>query len=412
MSNIYKITNENGEDELLVSKDYVDLRFKALQEALKSVGANLDDTQSDHSVSPMDNVNVIDITNEVNNSKVDTAIDVEDIPQDAKHRFITDEDYKDMKSKASVFEMNAAVDGAKKDLEKVIDDQYIRLLNVPDALSKFRQVAELINTDSNLESLLNTMGDKVSKKELEDHTSNQIHLTNEDRAALNILLEKFNDGTLDLVGKSADQANNAVHAEDTDKINGLNLNEAQKNRLEIFVIGNTNTDKFETSCDLLIDPQENCENKLEDALEDLSGRVGVHNGVYNFNTLDISFPLLSDQELFITGSGLGTIFKCSVFEYGGNRNLEYLTISSNNSKEQANIFCDNHSSFHNVRFENCNIILDSSRFVTFDNCYFKHCDLGFMHMTDNIRILNSYFEKTAIPKYIASNCYFNGNFTI
>ena len=91
MSDIYKLINpETGEEQLLVSKEYVDLRIRALKDAFSSHIKNIDNAHSDINDDTVKSAALLDnmIENLVDNGKYIVMND-EETMQTARSQFIS-----------------------------------------------------------------------------------------------------------------------------------------------------------------------------------------------------------------------------------------------------------------------------------------------------------------------------------
>lgn len=400
MSKIYKYINENGEEQLYVSKEYVDVRIKALREAIISHIKNIDSAHIDHSAYidvPFDNVSVekAAISNEV-------KVKAKDVEEDSTHRFTTDEDIKKFRSKPTLFEVQRMIDDAENNLQAVFNDQYIRILNIPGAVDKLIEVAELIKSNANLDKLVDTMENKLSKKDLMAHIKSSIHLTEDDRNALNIILEKFNDGTLQTLGDNAKYADIARASNNSSAIEGLDLRSLHKCKAEELVIGLGNKYNGRVLDVVMNDP--NKEFELLD-LNYISGAVCFKTAEYNIDNFNIDRKN-NDIDLIIYGCGSGTMFNIY------NMNLNGRVIMRDCKVRNGIINVKTNNTFENIIFENCDIKLSGCNFVTFSKCSFTNCSFKFEVGCSYLRFVDNYISGNKMPKYINNNCTFRDNIQV
>ena len=400
MSKIYKYINENGEEQLYVSKEYVDVRIKALREAIISHIKNIDDAHIDHSADidvPFDNVSVekAAISNEV-------KVNAKDVEEDSTHRFTTDEDIKKFRSKPTLFEVQRMIDDAENNLQAVFNDQYIRILNIPGAVDKLIEVAELIKSNANLDKLVDIMENKLSKKDLMAHIESSIHLTEDDRNALNIILEKFNDGTLQALGDNAKYADIARVSNNSSAIEGLDLRSLHKCKAEELVIGLGNKYNGRVLDVVMNDP--NKEFELLD-LNYISGAVCFKTAEYNIDNFNIDRKN-NDIDLIIYGCGSGTMFNIYNMNLNGRVTMRDCKVRNGIINVKTN------NTFENIIFENCDIKLSGCNFVTFNKCRFTNCSFKFEVGCSYLRFVDNYISGNKMPKYINKNCTFRDNIQV
>ena len=129
MSDIYKIINpETGEEQLLVSKEYVDLRIRALKDAFSSHIKNIDNAHSDinddtvKSAALLDNAEFRDLVFKEENRD----IPAENILTDAEHRFITQTQLDTFKSKPTAHEVETLVNNYYNSIKNTFNEMYAR----------------------------------------------------------------------------------------------------------------------------------------------------------------------------------------------------------------------------------------------------------------------------------------------
>ncbi len=407
MSNIYKFTDpKTGEDKYLVSKEYVDLRFKALKEALSGHIKNVDTAHIDHTAqvensTVLDKVQVFSLDDVINS---DTT-SAENVVQDTNHRFVSDSTLRKLNSKPSVHEMNVAINDAKNDLQAVLNDQYVKLLNLKDALPKLREVAELVRDDINLSKLISALYDKVSKADLDEHSKSYLHITEKEREALIILLQKYDDGTLESLGNHSSNSDSADFAMDSMRLDGLDLKSVHKAKAEEAIIG-LDGDYKEGEMDATFSPSTS--NDILKLLYVSRGIFRFKPGVYSIAEWKLVRPLNYD-DLIIAGCGDGTVFSIDTAEFG---RIVFENCKFYKEASKSVITVSSHMRFKDVTFVNCDIRLNNSSFVTFKDCYFKDCNISFTGVCSYLKICDNYFDNSPLPKYITKNSVFSNNIEV
>ena len=120
-----------------------------------------------------------------------------DINTDSSHRFISDIEINNLKSKPSTIDMQNAIMDLRNELKSTIESTYIDLLNTPDVLQKLKNVAYVLKTDPNLDKTITDLASRITKNEFESHIGSDLHLSNEEHEALIILINLIKSGCAD-----------------------------------------------------------------------------------------------------------------------------------------------------------------------------------------------------------------------
>ena len=372
MSKIYRIIDsENGEVELLVSKEYVDLRIQALKNAILSHEQNIVTAHTNSSSTLVETAGLLDKEEIVD---IDLNIGVpevtlESLEQDSQHRLLTDTQIEAFKNKATTFEVETAIEDVKNELKSSFNDQYINLLNLPGAVDKLKEIAEVIQSSDTLSTLLSALDERVTEDELSEHAANHRHLTNNDRKALNILLNLINDGFIEKIkdiGKFAEKSEQSISAESLD--------------------GYTVTDLL--SC--------HHENKILG--------TSYNNGLYDDTGVNLLFNTATQD-----GRGAGDATRLYP---GANIDFNNVTIENLCIEKVINditVEIHNYVKLIDMTFRDCHIVFDDSVKLMIDRCTFDRCTFEFGTACSNMMIVNSYFRGGPLPKYLSRTSVINGN---
>ena len=415
MSKIYKVTNsKTGEDLLLVSKEYVDLRLKSIRDALVNHIKDIEEAHNKDNgaynandvLSLLDNAEYVDIT-DVN--EIDVS-DATQIKQDSAHRFITDEQLKSLNSKASVFEVKELINDAKNELQVVFNDQYIRLLNNQDIIQKLRELSELVKDDVNIDNILKALDLKLSKEDLEEHAKMHTHLSSEDREALDVLMDKYESGDLESIGVKSIHADVAKTAMNALSLDNLNLDDLRKARREDVIIGKS-SDYNKNELDLVIDGTYD----FDDFFNNMDGIVLFKNGVYKINLVANHrikhIKNTHPKDLSIEGCGIGTVFELDKCDLNYHITIKNCTIR-NRSNDRIGIGIGSYVKFDNVQFENCDIIFKDSVCSSIRNCRLINSEIKFSGVNTYLYITDNYLDHSKINKYISKNIILRDNIDI
>ena len=409
MSKIYKAKSKNGEDLLLVSKEYVDSRIGALKAALLQHERNIDNPHTEDSdtsvksISNLDKEEIVDVEMETTFPEITTEM----IKQDSQHRMLTDTQIAAFRNKASVYEIQDAVQSAKSELKSNFNELYTRLLNMPDAVSRLREVAVLCRENDTVKGLLETLNDKVSSEDMDEHINSNLHMNNVDRKALNVVLDLINDGITEKLQHIGEYAKMADYASDATLLEHKTLAEIQELNLEdkIYGVADSSIDRsynsvhylfHEAGCDLF--------KKLnEDGYLLNGGLIAFKTGKYQSSNMQFHRGR-NDRSLTIQGSGYSTEFITNRLDTCNTtyRDLSVIGIDPSNTYDQNIVSVGAKTVFENVEFKDMKIIIeDGAELARFKNCNFNNCKFSFSTGYSSFIISECFFHKCKIPKMIS-----------
>ena len=402
MSDIYKLINpETGEEQLLVSKEYVDLRIRALKDAFSSHIKNIDNAHSDinddtvKSAALLDNAEFRDLVFKEENRD----IPAENILTDAEHRFITQTQLDTFKSKPTAHEVETLVNNYYNSIKNTFNEMYARLLNMPNAVSKLREISKLVSNDSVLTGLVEDLEEKVSIEDFEQHTESYMHLTNSDRSALNILLELIKDGTIDKINDiSLDYSRNAYTAS---HLNDKTYDEVRSRGkyIKVYSIAGENN----SMADIYLPANSDLSSSsLIQNIYSLNGFILFLSGNYKISEFDIDRIRASKGTLTIDGCGTSTKF------ISDNMTCNYISFSNCNINADF-LIVKNDVTFNNVEFNECYILLEDSNNCKFIDCTFNNCKIAMKKVCRYNRFRDCLFNRTNIPKYVGTTNTFTGS---
>ena len=416
MSKIYRITNpDTGESELLVSKEYVDLRIQSLKDALLHHEQNKDSAHTGISDTLIDNAGLLD-AEEISGLNIYQQlpeVTLGSLEQDSKHRLLSDTQIQAFKDKVSRFELDAAIEDTRNELKMSFNNQYINLLNLPNAVDKLKELAKLIETSNALNSLLDELKTRVSEDELYSHASNYTHLNNNDRKALNILLGIINNGLIEKINDIGKTAQIAEVAKTAETVNGYTYEELKKCHLENRIYGSMygNTDYDQSAVDSILSSNDD-NSLLVKSLRDGDikyeiGILGFKPGSYIMNGYNIDLYRETDKlELILRGSGNSTVFTTDSMINVNNVSLENLSITGVGNGI-INIY--NNAKFKDILFTGMHIIFKNSENLSIQNCTFNGCTFEFGNACNHMNISNNLFIRGPLPKYLTRTSIITNN---
>ena len=401
MSNIYKITNpDTGEEQLVVSKQYVDIRLNRLENALLQ---HVKDSDNAHTLETKLNTNppaLLDKENieDIYVPKSNKPIRAEEIKTDAEHKFISQAQLEILKSKASISEAQTLINNATNNLKSQINAMYVNLLNKPDALKKLKNIITLVDGSDTLEQLINLYSTMVSKEDLEEHKQDTLlHMNSTERKALDILIELIKDGTFDKVQKlSLDFINTAGNSF---SLNNRSYDEVRA-RGEYNRVYGVESFVEEYRVDKLFEGYDH----LDDTIikEDIINKVGkilFTEGIYDIQNLNLNRNN-SKESLYICGCGNKSKFMIDTLIANKIGFKDLFIYNYRDSNSIGEIVVKSNVVFDSVWFRNCKITLDSSQTCKFKDCKFEKCSILFSGPCFGNMIKDCLFVQTPIPKYI------------
>ena len=362
MSEIYKMTLEDGSEKFIPSKDYIDIRLKNIK----------DNIFSKTNTGVMDNTSIIDINNNEDNS-----IAADRIVQDASHRFLTDTQITDLKNKVSVYELQKAIQDAVTHLRGEFNQIYTKLLNSPSSVEDLKAALDLLE---DYKDITNEFKTRVSMEEFNSHKADEsLHISSTDRSNLDILKNAIDDNLFSLINDAGNHSINADYADYAKTIDGSSIDDIKDYAMYDLVFSVTGENKMTT----VFTPEHDIFSRLS------SKCIGFKNGIYRCHGINIT-PKYS---LYIDGSSnTDTKFVIDTM-YIGNTTIRDFNM------EIGNIFTSANTVFDNVVFNKSTITVDGF-FNRFTNCKFINCKFDFSYVRGLI-ITNCIFDGCNIPKIIS-----------
>lgn len=370
MSTIYKYkTPDSAKDDLLVSKEYVDLRLKRLEDAINNT--------TSRSIPPvLDNVSINDL------DLSSTTVKASAVVQDPGNRMVSDTQLASFKSRPTSGEVDLKLKTVEADVKKYVDEIYNRLLNMPNAVERLKKISQLISSDDTLNQFFQALDNTISEADFDRHIKSSAHINNNERKALNILLDLINDGTVDRLTKAKSKIETLT--------NDVNAVSSQANN------------KFE---DKIYTP----ENYPADFnMTKNEGVISFKSGKYIFDT-----PMIANTALplIINGSGMNTTkFIIDTDNILNNCTIRDLSFEqSMDLKELAEIKICGDTVLDGVALTGCKIVITGDN-VIIERCRFDNCAFSFSQYSNNILITHNRFTRTKMPMFMSQSVIINDNF--
>jgi len=404
MSVIYKIKNpEDSKDILLVSKDYVDSQFKALKDALINHERNIDNAHTKNSgtsesAANLDNTEFHDLN--IESIVEQTEILASKIKTDSTHRFLTDSQIISLRDKPSDHEVDNAISKAKEDIKRQYMNLYTKFLNIPDGAKKLREIANIISSDNNLSNLVGLLNDKISVDELEDHENDASkHINNNDRKALNVLLNLINTGLINTVENlNAGVINTSMNSHALDN---KSYEQVRDKSIYTKTIGIFSSGYDETRADVMLPAGQWLSKEFFDlGLYKQTGKVAFLPGLYDIPEMNI-YVFNDTPGVIIEGSGESTEF---LLNRGSLNNItirDMLFKGKDSGLGVVTIFLGSKVVLENMTLRNITFEMESSERCIIRNCILDHCTFRLKAGScyNNIFMNNIVDDYSVIPKY-------------
>jgi len=406
MSNVYKLSSANGEEYYIPSIEYINELLKLLEDAVMTHSLNtaLHNGDPDFKGFPeikTDKVGLNILENILTNNMMIHASAIE---TDAAHMFITRTLLDTLIAKPTSAQLDERLNELKIKLEQELDNNYVRILNTPNAINKLRDISMILQEEGNLEALLQVMSEKVTTEDLKNHELSKFHLNDNDRKAINIILSFINEGCADW-NATPDKYNYIRNKPESLPANGGNADTVANHEIkdvrnkhgEDFVIGVNNNNIFydKDSCDIMYENTESLK-VIDNYSFDCTALF--KRGTYLMP--DVYFKghpkmIKGMKHLTVLNSGNGILS----FD---NMEVRDLTIS-------GKVIISSNTILDNVVFSNCDITLSNAENCDIRNCVFSNCEFklngSFVH---NVIAMNR-FNMCSYVKYIGSDNVIFGN---
>ena len=387
----------------LVTQKYLYILTKNILDILVNHINNIDDS---HTIDNITNINIDDIFDISNAETISTEnicpknmqISVNDISLDANHKFVTEDQIDEFNNKASKEELDKLVSNYKSNMRQELNERFDQLLNNKNILDKLKILSRALDDDENntLDTLLSSI--IINTKDLlDEHIDGSVHLTTEDRDALNKLLKFINIGCADWNATETDP-NYIRNKPESFKANGGNadtignckLEDIRNRQLERIVIGHDDRASHKISDNYLTTKI------IEDIYSIDNGIIGFTEGAFRISS--VFNPKAKDiGELIFKGCGKGTVLNIETFTTSENITLENLTLYN------CKITVNTKTIFRNVNFINCDITFSNEcKFIKIIDCDFDNCNFYFNGSLFNSIIKDNIFKSTEF-KYIGDS---------
>lgn len=372
-------------DDKITLKQYVDYKFKSIQDTINNIinGKDTDDMNLS-----FDDENVdLECINEIADNDANNKIAADDVLTDNMHRYISDSELEKLNECISKTELNATVKEITNNFKMALNDQLDNILNNKNTINAINNIKDVI---SNNQESLDLFKDLVNKEEFNNHLNDGLHLSSEDRIALNLLLKFINKGCADwnAVEGDANYIRNKpsslpANGGNAETVGGYCAYKLMTKQSEKYIIGINTAKTYGLSEVNLLLTTKNV-NKLEKYLVDFTS-ICIREGDYEPQNLNI-------DAVTLYGVGNGTqIYNSNIKILNSKiRDLQFIN---------CNIIIDGvGGSLHDIVFENCVINLLNVNQYIIKNNIFKNCKFE-MNQIHNSIIKDNIFNNSSLIVY-------------
>ena len=384
MANVYAIPstdslndfNKSDPNYLLASCAYVISLIKKVEdELLDHINSYDAHKSSDHIESAINMNESIDVKELPIENKTIENIEAVSINTDSTHKFISDTQLSIFKDKVSTFELQSAISNLRTELEKIVNDYFIKLINKEDAVQRIKDIECAISESKDLDSIISLLSGKATKNELNDHAKSIFHLNNNDRKALNLLIKFIEKGCADWNAPSTEPnyirnkpESLPANGGNADTVGGYKPKDLLNHQAYDIIIG---IGVLITNVDFLLPPDGSKNDDLISVLTQsdtkYSHSLMFRSGFYKFKTISLSSHSITGapnnatkfyvESMSLNQTTLRDIqFKDSVIHIESNVNLENCSFVSSIIYLEASY----ESTIRNCSFDNCNIVFNGA----------------------------------------------------
>lgn len=390
MSKIYNIN-----DNYIPSVEYIKEIVKMIEDSILNVSNDV----------PFNGFKTISTeTDDIPIQQSKYSIYANEIITDANHRFINEPLLNTFINKPSKFDIDQNIEDLRCEIDEKINDMYMKIINTPDVINKLRDISNVLNEDKNVDDVLANISDKASIKQLNDHIDSAIHLNNNDRKALNIIIKLVKDGIIDWNAGDGD-INSIKNKPNSLPANGGNADTISNHSIkdlinkydESVVIGTISKYYDKDSCDIFIDKDSNI--SLEIIKYITKNNYNMHTLLFKSGEYIIKdFDTHSYNDIYIIK---GISKKVSILD---DSNITLDSIDINNlGFYNSNVMIKSNCDIDNIEFKNCMITLKNSECCNIRNCTFNNCKFIISGgIFDNIISFNRFINSEHI-KFLGGN---------
>lgn len=388
MSKVYTINNGKERSEQIPSIEYIDELLKMIEDSI----INIINKVGFEGFKSIDS----DFLPLLNSDSADKNISAADVDTDSNHKFISEALLATFIDKPSSFEIEQSLTDVERKMENKINESYMKIVNTPNAINKLRDIANILNEDELINGIIQTISEKATIEQLKNHIDSTVHMNNNDRKALNILLKVVLKGFADWNAKPGDinaikNKPNSLPADggNADTVSNHGIKDIINKTIDDIVIGSIDENYNKDSCDIII---EECEN-IDKILNIGYGNILFKTGNYKFGDVNIS----SDKCIVIRGTKDVSIISFNQLQLLNNIHVKDVTIENSTVIISKNCYLDN------INFINCIIKFNNTEDCDIKYCKFTNCKFVMIGSLMNNIITYNRLIRSGTLRYIGGN---------
>lgn len=418
-------------------KSYVDGKFKTIQDIINShinnisdahTGANMnsytivddddDDKNNSTSFFPSFSHGSYDNNSSSSNSSSSSgifddiinkcleAVSGKDISQDSNHRLLTDAQINEFSSKVSYIDLDDCMAEIKKYTSKQIDS----IINSSQAMETVRMFTEFLNQDTIAGDITKLISSKISREEFEEFKES-LHITNEDRKALDKLNELSKTGMVDWNASEDDSVNYIknkpkslpANGGNASTVGGYNKEKLMCNKSDCtLVVGVENFGSYTKDNVNILLPYtsdfENIFNKFD------YGKLLLREGKYDFKRENDSsgYVLSGSGDYEFSYKAISGINHSTCTGYGKMTLISGI-LMENMTIRDTTIVLKKNVRLQGISFINCIIDMSDSNRCVVKDCEFDNTSYIKFGNTYNSMVMNNFFYRDYKPVFVGGN---------
>lgn len=416
MAKVYSISSVDTKDakQLIPSKEYVDNMAKQLEDMLIS---HINNSTNPHDTLLKIVSSRLDTSYKAEKMPVEekkSKITLEDIPTDSENGFVSQTTLMSLKERPTSLEVRKLIEDARESVSSSVQNRFDEMLNIEDSMDKIKTLINIIKEDDTLGNIMNVLSGKVDSDKFIEHVSSELHLSNTDRKALNVLVQMCTLGFADWNAEATDP-NYIKNKPESLPANGGNADTVKNYPVEKLInkspvdliIGDENESYDTDEVDNYIKTDYSNIDEIVNLIQNNNGgKIILRKAVYIFKELKICDGRKeSDYDIILIGEGNNSII--SHTDITINNNVKIRDISF----EDSNIHIGSNCELDNCKFNNCTIYLEGSVCSSIRNCNFTHCTMIYNgNCTGDIIVYNRFIDHNGVQLLGKDNIVHNNLF--
>lgn len=416
MARTYKVKNlkTDNKDKIrnkeyeVASKQYVDYVAKQICDIILE---HINTANTHDGVHNINKIN-LDKTSETTKLLIDentsgNKIKAEDIETNANYRFISETMLHSLKNKPTIAQLNRLIEDSKVDIKNYLALRFDELLNLPLSMEKIKTLSNILKDEPTIDSIMEEFALRTRKEDFDSHVSSNLHVTNNDRKALNVLVDVANNAFADW-NAGVDDTNYIknkptslpANGGNADTISGFDVSYLLNKSTHDFIIGYSGANYHPESTNICLNSDLSNKNDVVKYIESITnGSIFIRAGLYKLDELSLFKDRSSKSlDVIITGCGSNSIISKTNITINHNIKLRDLKF------KDVNLHIGGNCEIQNCQFANSTIYLEGSSCSMIKNCRMNDSTVIYIAECTNNIITENYMINVNILPYLG-----NGN---